>query len=367
MTTRSLLYAILAISLMAGTLTGCGFKDIDKRFFVVAMGIDLSETNKKDYYITLRLAAPSPRVEPGASKTDVQAIHAPSIAEALRLLKSYVDKEIDFGHCKLYVFGEKLVQSDYRDVMDWLSRRRDVQNVSYLAIGRPDAQSIMKINPPTERYPGNTLFLQFGKDGTESSYIISEYLFDFMRRLGEKGMDPILPVVQTVNNGYLIAQLALLNKRNMVETLSQSETQLFNQIFNKFTKSTITATIKDERLVLAVNRITSHYKIVKGTNGTHTLKLTLGFRGIFEEAPQGIYNRNWTDLQNHFNRQIAGEAKQLLEKVQKADVDPFGFGLRFRATHKGSETTWKEWQSIYPRLTFDVKVDTMIEGTGVIR
>ncbi len=128
-------------------LSSCGFKDIDKRFFVVALGLDMSDNEKKPYRITLQLAVPSPKIEPGASKTQIETIESESISEGVRMLKAYVDKELDFGHCKVFIIGEKLARKDYRDLLQWMMRRRDIQSVADIAIGKPDAESLLKVRP----------------------------------------------------------------------------------------------------------------------------------------------------------------------------------------------------------------------------
>ncbi|PLS18695.1 hypothetical protein CVD28_06105 [Bacillus sp. M6-12] len=38
---------------LAGMLAGCAFKDIDKRFFVVSMGVDKSNNPKKPFHVSL--------------------------------------------------------------------------------------------------------------------------------------------------------------------------------------------------------------------------------------------------------------------------------------------------------------------------
>ena len=60
----------------------------------------------------------------------------------------------------------------------------------------------------------------------------------------------------------------------------------------------------------------------------------------------------------------AGE--KLLTKLQKAGVDPHGFGLRFRAMHPGPDS-WQKWQEIYPTVQMKLNADIKIEGTGLIK
>ncbi|MBM7565437.1 Ger(x)C family spore germination protein [Paenibacillus sacheonensis] len=357
---------LLLLMLLLPLTSSCGFRDIDKRFFVIAMGIDQPSNGAKGFNVTLRLAVPSPKIEPGSGKNQVVSIQATSIAEAVRLLKAHVDKELDFGHCKVFMLGEGLARNNHTDMLRWLSRRRDVQSVAYMAIGHPDAKSILNIAPPDERYPGNTLFLMFGKDGTQSSYLVPVYVFDFIRRTEERGIDPVLPIIRAEGKSYVITRLALLDKTKLVETITPAQTETYSQIRNQDSKSTVAAVKDGDTMVINVDRISSHYKIVKA-NGEHVLRLHLRVSGIFEEAPLGIYEANWDKLEELFNEQIASEIEKLFKKVQHAGVDPFGFGLRYRATHAGSPQTWKDWERIYPNLKFDIHVRVKIDGTGLVK
>ncbi|MGO4543202.1 Ger(x)C family spore germination protein [Paenibacillus sp. 2TAB23] len=354
--------ALFAVSLLGG----CGFKDIDKRFFVVALGIDQSDNEKKPYRLTLQLAVPSPKIEPGASKTQIETIDSQSIAEGVRMLKAYVDKELDFGHCKVFLIGEKLARKDYQDLLQWMSRRRDIQSVADIAIGKPDAESLLQVQPLSERYPGNTLFLSFGADGTESSYTYVESVSDFSRRASEKGLDPLMPVIyKDTKESFIINRTALLNKKRVKLILSSAESQLYNQLANDFTKSSMHGMFEGMDLVVAITAIHSNFRIGK-QNGEDTITVNIKMRVVFEEAPKGLYDEQWRPIEISLNQEYAKSCLALLKKIQKANVDPIGFGLRYRANHPGKDV-WKEWKSIYPNIAFKVNADIRIEGTGLIK
>ncbi len=348
-------------------LTGCGFKDIDKRFFVVALGIDQTENEKAPYRITLQLAVPSPKIEPGASKVQLETIEAATISEGVRMLKAYVDKELDFGHCKVFIIGEALARSDYGDVLQWMTRRRDIQSVADVAIGKPDAESLLKVQPISERYPGNTLFLSFGKDATESPYTYIESVFDFSRRASEKGLDPVMPVIRRDDKeSYVINRAALLNKQKIQLILNPIETQLFNQIAQHFVKSSLHGMFEGTNLVLAITEIHSRYKFIKQSGGQETMNMNIRVKVVFEEAPKGLYEKHWSDIERQLSLSYSKSVEKLLRKIQKSGVDPLGLGLRYRATHRG-EAAWGHWQKIYPELDFQVNTQLKIEGTGIIK
>ena len=135
------------------------------------------------------MAITSAKVESGSSKTQIQTIDAPSIAEGVRHLKSFVDKELDFGHCRIFVMGKSLLEHGDPESMSWFARRRDIQAVSFVGVGDPDALSVLRVTPESERYPGNALSLTFGNEGSESPYTTKDIFFRsdpplFRKRLG---------------------------------------------------------------------------------------------------------------------------------------------------------------------------------------
>lgn len=205
---RKTLLLLLFLSLVCAA-SSCGFKDIDKRFFVVAMGIDRG--SKSDTFrVTLRLAIPSSKIESGETKTEVESFEAPSIAEAVRHLKALVDKELDFGHCRVILFGKPLMEDGVSSPLKWLSRRRDIAMVSFMGMAEPDAFQVLKLHPQSERYPGNALFLTFGSEGTESSFTLTEYLFDWARRQRKPVKTAICPSFAGTRTTTLIVSIASL-------------------------------------------------------------------------------------------------------------------------------------------------------------
>lgn len=356
----------LCLLLVCTASSGCGFKDIDKRYFIVAMGIDYSGKKQNPYLITLRLAIASPKIEPGAGKAQVETIEAASIAEGVRMLKAHVDKELDFGHCKIFLIGERVAWKDYSPVLDWMKRRRDIQSIANLAIGKPDARTILQINPMAERYPGNALFLSFGADGTDNPYTYVESLSDLSRRVMEQGLDPVIPIIRNEgNSGYIINRTALLDKTKIKLILKPEESQLFNQLAQNFEKSSIQGSFSSNRLVGAISRIKSRYYF-SDNNGKLQLNMDVRIKALMEEAPSNLFEQSWGPVEKKLSADYSKSTEQLLKKIQQAGVDPFGFGLRYRATHAG-EAAWQQWQNIYPTLQFAVNARIKIEGTGLVK
>lgn len=55
---------------------------------------------------------------------------------------------------------------------------------------------------------------------------------------------------------------------------------------------------------------------------------------------------------------------ELLTYFQKQNVDPLGFGLRYKATNLHTSDTYKEWESLYPQAKFTLDINVNIISTG---
>ncbi|QHW31129.1 Ger(x)C family spore germination protein [Paenibacillus rhizovicinus] len=359
------LFKKIVVLFICATLPGCGFKDIDKRFFVVAMGIDW--TGKKDhpYLITLRLAIPTSKIGEGLAESQIEQTEAKSIAEAVRILKSHVDKEIDFGQCKMFVFGDSLVKQSLEEPLNWLNRRRDIQLISYMALAKPNANTLLKAKPASERLAGNSFFLTFGKEGTVSPYTVTEQLFDSFRRFSEKGLDPYFPVVFFDGDSYVVQRLSLLDKKNEKLVLNPRETKLYNLTANAFAKSGIPIDYKGKRLAFYVSRASTNVSITKGAVPTVHLKLKIS--GLVEQSPVTLTPQSLKEVQLLLQENVNRTGEQLLIKIRDANIDPYGFGLHYLAQYFGDDKDWSYWKKIYPDVKFVVTTRIKIESTGLIR
>jgi spore germination protein KC len=358
--------AILA--LLTLFLAGCGFKDIDKRFFVTAIGIDDSGNPNERYRVSLKLAIPSQKMLPGQSKFQIVQQDANTVTEAIRLIKSKVDKDLEFGHAKISILGKSLAERSVTEPLDWLLRRGDIQLIGYMAVGEPTAEAVLRVKPQSEQLSGNALFLSFDLEGTESSYTVTEYLFDFYRRIKEKGKDPFLPVIQANEGYYTINRVMLLNKERGVYTLTPEQSRIFITQIRSFNKLELATKSSKASFMIAVRDLDIKFNIEHGEgNQPPTIHYYVKMEGVVEETNKVFYDDNWGDYEREAEKQGVARVQKLLELFQQKGVDPVGFGLRYQATHRAGDKAWSDWQELYPRVRFDVKFKVKIASTGSIK
>jgi spore germination protein KC len=360
---RSLVLLFVVVSLALSP--GCGFKDIDKRIFVIAIGVDKGK--EKKYEVTFKLIIPTPAIEPGKSEFQLVSRESDSISEAIKLLNSEVDKELDMGHAKIIILSSELAQENVQETLNGFIRRRDIQRIEYLALGEPSAKSILEVKPKSEILPSNSMFLIFGDEGTESPFFVAAYLFDYYRRMIGEGIDPYLPIISKTKDTFEINQMALLNKKNIVMTLNSDESGIFSQLVKKQTNLEIVASEGEIDYALSVEEIDYEYDISEINPEKTQINMTVNIEAIAEESNQRLFDKDWRELEKIAEKQIKARYLSLLEKMKSNKVDPVGFGLRYIATHSNGQKDLEKWKQIYPNAKFNIKVNVNLKGTGLIK
>lgn len=358
----------VAITLLL-LVSGCDFKDIDLRIFVVAIGVDPGE-QEGDLRISLKLAIPQGDVTKIDEKVQILTEESPSISEALRRMKSRVEKELDFVHCKSIILGEGLAGKDIRHVLDWAVRRRDIQLILNFAVGRPEALKVLQVKPEAERIPSNSLIQAMSGQGTESPFITSVYSFQLMRNVYEKGIDPILPIIEAKGkNEFLINKVALLDKQKIRVVLTPNETRLYNLLSRPNLQTNLPAHYDGGMYQYYTESSSSRYKILNTEKDEPLIRYKVKIKAILEENSEAelVTHSMLKEIEAAGEKELEEDLLALLTKIKSTGLDPFGWGLHYGARHFNNETEMKVWKELYSMLDFQVKAEVNIKYSGMIK
>lgn len=364
---RGLIYVMCCSILF---LSGCGFRDIDLRLFVLVIGVDKVEDNPKVHRFSFKIAIPTGDPKSGEANSLLITQESSSIAEAVREVKSKVDKELDFGHCKGVLYGEAFAREDISTIQDWTVRRRDIQFLMYPAVAVPTAEAVLKVEPSTERIAGNAIFVALSEEGTESPYIVRTYSFDMARRMKEVGEDPIMPVVEADGKQiFNINKVALMDKSRVQVILSPDETRLYKLLSSRNISTNFGTEIDGHLFEVKTDRTRAKYRIVTKSKGEETIDYKIRITAALEEKESlgQVEPEDLDAIESQLGKELSLNVKAMLEKIQKSGLDPLGFGLRYGGTHWNNQTEMKDWEAIYARAKFNVSVKVKIKSTGFKR
>lgn len=349
-------------------LSGCTFKDIDKRAFVTSIGIDQSETSDKKYKVMIKVAIPKGDPKQPESDFVILTSNTDSITEGLSLMKSQIDKELVFGHNNSLLIGEQLAKSNIQPILEFFVRRPDIQMTSYLSVARPNAFEVLNFKPAAEQVSGNFLKSFFDFSKTESPYIDSLFLYDAFRRETEDGITIAMPIVEKKKTQLEVDQIALFNKYKMLMELSSNESETFRLLTTGIYNGNLNVRNKNGMYIINMEKGKSKYKL-KGQNRSIKANYTIKIKAIIEEKIDGlaiISKSEIAELRKQVEDKIDAEATDLLTKIKKQNLDPIGFGLRYMS--RDSENRKMDlWDKNYPKLSFNIKTKVEIKGTGLIQ
>lgn len=348
--------------------SGCGFKDIDKRIFVLSIGVDHTDNEETPYRVILKLAVPSGSVKQSGTEYTYLTKESESLSTAIRHLKTQTDKELDFGHAKVIVFGEGILHHELKEIMDFFIRRRDIQMVSYVGIGKPSAEKVLKAEPESEMAGSHALFNFFDQNGVESQLIVTSYLFDFRRRVFGNGIDPIMPVLSTNEEKKRIDinKALIVNDENKTVELNQKQTAVYNLMSNNFERYDVRVKNDDQNFTVAIDTSEVNFQIQVDSKQQPIIKMDVEAVGIIQESDRETDFRKLQDYSEAASKTIKKDLTEVLKMFQKEGVDPLGFGLRYKSTRLNNNKRNEEWQELYPKATFEVNVNALIKSTGVI-
>lgn len=359
---------LLGLFCMALLFAGGGeFRDINLRMFVLAIGVDhIPDQPGQDRY-TFKIAIPSGDPKSGEQMSLLITQDSTSIVKAVRQLKSKVDKELDFGQCKAIVYGYDYARQGIEKMQDWSIRRRDIQMILFPAVGKPTAEAVLRVQSPSERIAGNALFLALSEEGTESPYIAKVFSFDLARRMREKGLDPYMPVIEAEGGTTLLVnKVALMDKKKVIKILPPDETKLLNLLTNHAISSNYEIMTNGEIYELNIPTSKAKYKITASAPGKEVVRFKVRLDAVVEqkEDREEISKRVQKQIEQALNKKLSEELTGVLEKIRNAGTDPIGFGLRYYGRHWNNRTEEEQWKEIYPRIRFEVMVNTRVKSTG---
>ena len=151
---NSLKTAILAFLILLGfSLSFFGAfnaKNIDNLAYVVALGLDVGETN--NLKLSLQIAIPSDSSSMSGSEQSsdsiVNSVECSSIESGITLFNSYISKQIDLSHCKVIVFSEKLAKLGISEYLYTLMNNIQVQSEANIMVCKEDCSTFLKNSKP---------------------------------------------------------------------------------------------------------------------------------------------------------------------------------------------------------------------------
>ena len=348
-------------------LSGCAYKGVDKRSFIVGIGVDPGPNSNDTFKVTLKIAKPIPLLKAETENEYVYLTHeSESIAEAIRYLETENDKVMDFSQAKTMVLSEDLLDQDLFPLMDYFVRRGDLQLVLYVMAARPSAEAVLRVQPTQESAGENTLYNYFDNTGTESPFVTTTFLYEFRRDYDTKGLSAVIPIVKGNDDGteLTINQAIVLKDKVPSTTLSPTEAKLYNTLMKSSAGYGYRIEQDGYKFTLKIDRSKMKMDITDKKGAAPKAHISLKSVGSITESNKLLQLKQLDTYNKIASEKLSQQLTELFKDLQEKNLDPFGFGLKYRATRLNDSHTLDRWKEIYPDLKFDVSVDMKLKSVG---
>lgn len=142
---------ILSLLFLISTTNYYGIKGIDNLAYVVAIGLDIGDT--ENLKLSLQISVPN-NGDSGSSSSSqsssviVDSIECPSINTGITLFNSYLGKEVNLSHCKVLVISEALAAKGVNEYLYTLINDIQFRADSNIIISKCDAKSFLEYSTP---------------------------------------------------------------------------------------------------------------------------------------------------------------------------------------------------------------------------
>ncbi len=380
----ALKYSIIIIGIISLlTFTGCwDARDIEDLAMVIAIGID-QEEKEGPFLVTFQIALPAAIDSENGNGSENAvwntSIEGDSVFEAFHRMRTYVSRDIFFGHTQILIFGENLAEHGVGPVLDFIQRETNLRRTVRVVIAKGEAKTILDAQPKLEQMASIELLkLIDNQELTSLTYM--EILGNFIADLDSPARAAMAPGVSRIKNTpddeelteQRIEQTAVFKKDKLVYWLNAVETKgmLFVQGLISGGSIVFKDPIDDEHLVniqIVRSRTDIDVKIYEG-NPTFLIKVSTEGALASHTSPHDLLSpENLSKLEMRAANIVRDRIEGSVKKAQELEADFLGLGGIIAQKHPRYWAEIEEdWEEILPQIKVRVESKFKIRKTGLV-
>ncbi|GAA0136461.1 Ger(x)C family spore germination protein [Paenibacillus sp. YSY-4.3] len=364
--------------------------ELNRRAVVAGIGIDQAPEDENQLLVTFQVIIAdeiSGKTGRGATPTSVYFGKGHTISEAIRNASRQVPRLTSTAHTRLITISESIARKGIAEIMDFLDRDSDIRLTADVVIAREDitAEDVTASLTPIGKIMSYSLSekIELTSDQLGGNYPM--VIDDIMRDLLTPGGGPVINGVEAFGDVkglgkksslesvksplIVVGAPAIFKGDKLVEWLSPNESRGMVWIKNKMKKTSLVLEPDQEIGSMGIDVIRSKTNLkAKLEDPLHPViqvgvKLQLSIRevdtSIDLKNPEVLHK-----IEAKANEAIAKDLRSVVQKVQSAKSDIFGFG---EVIERQSPAVWKkiegQWDDLFPQLEVEYKVDSVVRNT----
>ncbi|MDQ0897910.1 Ger(x)C family spore germination protein [Paenibacillus sp. V4I7] len=371
----------LALCSFLSLLAGCSpdIKEISDIALVTATGIDYDKESNKYVFTTYCVLPATTSTEKTGKLTEwIISANGDSILDAARNLRNRAGKSLVWQHNKFFIVGEAAARHSLYDVVDFLTRNRQIRISSHLLVSEGKAEDLLNIKSNISELASNVLLgivrneKEWGKSYSLMIHKVADLYASPYRGfvLGRLSMSP---KSDTSQSSLLLKGGAVINKGKFVDWLDGNDVRVVHWLSEKSQwknyEFTETLDFKSTKVTcylrVSEREIHSDYVI-----GKPKLDILLNFKATLGEMNHHLALNDPVIL-GQLEQAVSKDLEKLIQASLKhfqedLKVDLLGFSDYFIKYHPNKwEMLKNEWDDVYPTMSIPVHVVVKIEKLGM--
>lgn len=365
-------------------ITGCWDRtEVNDLAIVTAAAIDKKENNQIE--LTIQLFIPKSLSMGGGQggggggggQMTLTASHKGiNIADALSKLQAELPREIFWGQCKVFIFGENAAKEGIQEHMDFLLRHPEPRERAFLYVSEGEAKRILELSSTLERYSAESIREQSKRQ--LGMQVTMQDVDEMLTSITQTAALPYLKIITqktTLAKSYKVPQIfatAVFKKDKMIGTLNERDTRGVLWLKDEIKGYTVNVKPKGEKGEVSLNPVSARINMIPRIQGDKWKMLVkINTEG---SIVQNGTNLNFSDpnsikeLEKAYKKGIEDRIKLALYKTQhelKADIVDFGeeFHRKYPKQWKRVE---KRWGEEFPNVEVNFDVEAHVRRQGYI-
>ena len=299
-----------------------------------------------------------------------------NIADALSKIQGKFPREIFWGQCKVFIFGEELAKKGIQKQMDFLLRHPEPRGRAYVFISEGKAKSILELEPNLERYSAEVLrgILNY-RIGLQ---ITIQDIDEMLTGIAQAASIPYVKIkTQQTSEGKSIKYAdidgtAIFKKGKMIGTVSEAETRGVLWLRDEIKGYTVSVEIEDEEELVSLNPVSARVDLVPQIKDDKwKMDVDVATEGAIVQNETNIAfvdQKLLKEVEEAYQKSIETRIQDVLQVMQqKLNADLADFSKEFyRKYPKQKKTIEDHWDEIFPEVEVNINVDAHIRREGFI-
>ncbi|MGJ9459276.1 Ger(x)C family spore germination protein [Oceanobacillus sp. CF4.6] len=290
------------------------------------------------------------------------------------------------GQIRVEIYSKEIAQRGIIPYISTLVRDSRVADTMFLAISNTHAKELLTKGQDAVTSTVGQYIEGILEKEIEENVIPNSSLYDFSRRETEIGQDPVLPIIDLVEDKPALTGLAVFKDDKLVGEVSLEDAYLIQQFLDTTKNTPLDITIplepfkkymKNREELKDKENLHLRLTVIKGKNKAKltdfeklNYKANIDIETDLYELSEHIRiddEKILNLLEKEVEKEITRQYDTLFAKLQELNTDPFGLGTIYHSKKREGNFTTEEWREKYPDVTMDFNINVEIKHYGTIQ